>query len=134
MPGVRIRGEGVAACCCAHLLGAPMEVAERARVPALIVGEPTQRLIADVFGRDDIFAGLPRIERRVVAWGAETVTVPHRAVVISEQELAARLRPEIASENIDAEWMICATRPLPVQSVEHHFGSRTASASQVVVS
>jgi hypothetical protein len=97
-------------------------------VPALIVGDATQRLIADVFKREDLFAGLPRIERRVVAWGSEPVTVPHRAVVIAEEELVARLRP---SGGADLEWTIRASRPLPEGCVEHHFGTRLATALRV---
>jgi len=50
MPGVLIRGDGVAARCCAHLLaraGIPVSVqgAPRPRVPALLIGESAQSLI-----------------------------------------------------------------------------------------
>jgi hypothetical protein len=118
----------VAACCCARLLGARIEPAERARVPILIVGNATQRLIADVFGREDLLAGLPRIEQRVVAWGSDPVTVPHRAVLVSEQELISRLRP---ARGDDVEWIVRASKPLPVECVEQHFGTRMATASPV---
>jgi hypothetical protein len=127
---VAIVGDGVAACCCAHILGTGVEAADRARVPALIVGEPTQRLIADIFEREDVFDGMPRIERRVVAWGGEPVALPHRAVVIAEDELVRRLRP--AESTGDLNWTIHTARPLPPECVEHHFGTRMATASAVV--
>jgi hypothetical protein len=125
-----ILGDGVAACCCAHILGARIETAGRARIPALIVGDATQRLIADVFGNPHIFDGLPRIERRVVAWGSDAVTLPHRAVVISEAELTARLRPVGGAP---LEWTIRSSRPLPPECTEQHFGKRTATASPVEI-
>jgi hypothetical protein len=125
-----ILGDGVAACCCAHLLGARIQTTDRSRLPALIVGDATQRLIAGVFGRDDLFAGLPRIERRVVAWRSDAVAVPHRAVVISEEELVSRLRP---AGGADVEWTVRASRPLPAECVEQHFGTRVATASPVEV-
>jgi hypothetical protein len=125
---VPIFGDGVAACCCAHLLGARIETVERARIPALIVGDATQRLIADVFGRQDLLAGLPRIEQRVVAWGSDPVTVPHRAVLVSEEELISRLRP---AQGDDVDWIVRASKPLPAECVEQHFGTRMATASPV---
>jgi hypothetical protein len=128
---VPIVGDGVAACCCAHLLETRIEGGERVRVPALIVGEATQRLIADVFGREDVFAGLPKIERRVVAWGSEPMDVPHKAVVISEEDLVARLGPTGAGREIG--WTIRASKPLPAECVEHRFGTRMATASSVEV-
>ena len=95
---VLIRGEGAAACCCAHLLtreGVPLivETASRPKVPVIMLGEATQRLLADVFHRDDLFEGLPRIHKRVVSWGknAGALALPHSAVVASEEGLLARI-------------------------------------------
>src|SRR5258708_5245705 len=71
---VLIRGEGVAAYSCAYLLGAAgfrvvQERIDRTRLPAILLNESTQALLSDVFGRRDLFEGIPRIDRRVVAWG-----------------------------------------------------------------
>src|SRR5262249_37558836 len=92
--------------------------------------EATQHLMADIFGRRDLFDGLPRIERRAVAWGGESVTVPHSAVVIGEEELVRRLRPSASSTQAPA-WTVFASKPLPPESTEHQFGVRTATASPV---
>ena len=141
-PSVLIRGEGVAASCCAHLLsrgGLPsiVETGDRPRVPAIMLGEATQRLLADVFDRRDLFDGLPRINKRIVAWGQNSapIALPHSAVVISEEGLLDRIqwglpRPNPSSGREPA-WTIFAARPLPRSSEEHHFGSRMASASAV---
>jgi hypothetical protein len=134
---VLVQGEGIAAYCCAHLLKAAgirvgFAAGGRAKLPAILVNGATQHLACDVFGRADLFAGLPQITERVVAWGGDAVTVPHSAVVISEEELAARLRPE-CGEIGEADWTVYASRPLPAECVEHRFGSRTASAHQVTL-
>jgi len=107
--------------------------ATRPRVPAIVVSEATQALVCDVFQQPDLFRDLPRIDRRVVAWGheAEPLELPHSAVVISEEELTARLQPQLPEAAQDAEWTIFASRPLPESAVEHHFGSRKAYALAV---
>jgi hypothetical protein len=141
-PGVLIRGEGVAACCCTHLLsrsGVPVtvETADRPRVPAIMLGDATQKLLSDVFDRRDLFDGLPRINKRVVAWGKNStpIALPHSAVVVSEESLLDRIQSGILGPNPSSEreaaWTIFASRPLPGSSEEHHFGSRLATASAV---
>ncbi len=84
--------------CCAHLLSragltVSVESAGRARLPAIMLGEPAQKLIGDIFGLHRPFEGLPRIKRRIVAWGAnaEPAAVDHSAIVISEEALLERL-------------------------------------------
>jgi len=130
---VPIIGDGIAARCCAHILGVDVEPVDRARIPALIVGQPTQRLIADIFERDDVFAGCPQIERRVVAWGGDPVALPHRAVVISEEELVSRLRPKVGQvADLPSEWHVYGAGRRPASLVDHHFGTRAATASPVV--
>ena len=137
-----IRGDGVAACCCAHLmatagLSVVTDRSHRALLPALLLGARTQALIADVFGRADIFSGLPRIDKRIVTWGRDSkaVAIPHDAVLISEEELVRRLRPSdfVEGQDPDSEsnWNILAARPLPGAAVVHRFGSRTAAAVPV---
>lgn len=137
-----IRGEGAAAGCCAHLLsraGVPLcvEAAKRPKVPAIMLGDATQKLLADVFDRQNLFDGLPRIFKRVVVWGnhADVLSLPHSAVVVSEEVLLARieagLRLPDAAHGSEPVWKIFASRPLPESSEDHHFGSRMAAASAV---
>jgi hypothetical protein len=126
----------VAGACCAHLLRglrASVTSATRPRVPAIVVSPATQALTCDVFQQPDLFRDLPRIDRRMVAWGpqAEPVTLPHSAIVISEETLVARLQPALRDDAPDAEWTVFASRPLPDGVVEHPFGSRTAFAAAV---
>lgn len=139
---VWIRGEGVAAACCVHLLNqagmaALAERAARPNVPAIMLTGATQHLLQDVFQRNDIFAGVPAIDKRIVAWGpdARPVTLPHLSVVISEQALLDRIRPRVAGqadqEQQEAGWRILTVRPLPAPSAERQFGSRIATASAV---
>src|SRR5262245_25889561 len=98
MTDVLIRGGGVAAACCAHLLARAgfrvcREATGRPRLPAILLSHSAQQLICDVFDRRDLFHGLPAIHTRIVSWGADStpVALPHSAVVISEQELLSRL-------------------------------------------
>ncbi len=140
MGPVLVRGDGVAAYCCVHLLqraGIPVAIdrPNRTRVPAIMLSEAAVLMISDVFGRKDLFFDRPRIESRSVLWGshAEAMTLPHSAVVVSEEELLDQLRPELAAAETAgrSDWSVFAARPLPPESVEHGFGSRTARAFSV---
>lgn len=149
MNPVSIRGEGVAASCCASLLqraGLPVvrEVADRPRVPAIMLGETAQTLLGDVFERPDLFAEATPIRKRIVAWGADRTPLefPHSSVVVSEGALLDRIHQAIeftesdrptsrATRPAEADWTIFASRPLPDGVVVHHFGSRQARASEV---
>jgi hypothetical protein len=139
---VLIQGDGLGACCCARLLranGFTVSVAKdvRHKLPAILVSQATQHLLCDIFEDDDLFQGFVPIHKRIVAWGqdAETVTLPHSALVVSEQALLERLWPGInaaeALSESDAEWLIlssrCATLALPQES----FGSRRAQTLTV---
>ena len=91
---VAIRGSGVAALCSAHLLsraglGVSLEETSRPKLPVVMLSGPSLALMHDVFGDLSCLAALPRIRRRIVAWGpnAAPVTVPHAAVVASEEIL-----------------------------------------------
>jgi hypothetical protein len=146
---VRIRGQGVAASCCARLLqrgGIPFvrEIAERPRVPAVMLGETAQILLGDIFERQGLFDGGNRVRKRIVAWGADRrpLEFPHSSVVVSEQTLLERIHSaiEVANDNhatsgamepVAQKWTIYASPPLPVASVVHRFGSRLARASSV---
>jgi hypothetical protein len=114
-----------------------MERVSRRRVPAIMVGETTQKLFKDVFERPGLFDGLPRIRKRIVTWGpgAQALAVPHSAVVITERELLKRTceEPDSNEESEEAAWTIFTVPPLPSGSQEHHFGSRMTIASLVAL-
>jgi hypothetical protein len=141
---VLIKGDGIAACCCARLLrkrGVVVTAARTNRVslPALLASENTQRLLSDVFESRDLFVGAHEIRRRIVAWGqgAEVVVLPHVARVVSEKELLDRLwsRVSVADrlESAKPEWTIASSREKQstVLCEEQHFGSRVARTSSV---
>src|ERR1700733_13870209 len=93
---VLIRGDGVAARCCGHLLTlagyrVSVERADRPRVPLLMLSASAQNLIRDIFQRGDLFLDLPVIRKRIVAWGSVRAELDHSAVVISEERLLDRL-------------------------------------------
>jgi hypothetical protein len=100
----------------------------------------TQRLLTDIFPGIELFDGLPRISQRVVKWapGSTPLTLPHSAIVVSEETLLQRMQealsahsPETSTENKD--WRIVSSRPLPETSEELHFGARTGAASPVTL-
>jgi len=141
MQDVLIRGDGVAASCCAHLLGkagyrVAWERTERPRVPAVMLSENALALIRDVFDQRDLFRDLPRIERRAVAWDSTSpiLVLDHSAVAVSEEALLERLRPEalvkpVAHSRFD--WTILASQPLPTGAVLQRFGARRGWVSPV---
>jgi hypothetical protein len=108
-----------------------------------MLSEPAQALIREIFGRKHLFRDLPRIRKRIVAWGrsASPVELDHSAVVVSEELLLNSLGPAPsnaaagvdinADVNADIGWTVFASMPLPVAAAEHRFGSRIASAMQV---
>ncbi len=136
MNHVRIRGGGVAALTCGHLLrragfSLSFEAAARPRLPAILLSEPAQHLIAGVFDRRDLFEGFPPIHTRIVSWDAAPVSLPHSAVVVSEESLLARLaasdRAPATPPDTVPDWII---RTLTPES-SHSFGSRSAALWQV---
>jgi len=99
-----------------------------------MLGETAQKLLQDVFEFPDLFAGLPRVRTRVVAWGAAPVAVPHSGVVISEQALLDRIdRVVHAAGPLESDWTIVAARPLPDRVEEHAFGTRVARVAEVIL-
>jgi hypothetical protein len=138
---VIIRGDGVAANCCAYLLTnagfrVDLDPVARPRLPVILLGDQAIALIRDIFGRPDLFADFPRIRKRIVAWGlgAAPIVVQHSAVVISEQALLDAIRPPTNPlGDLETPWTILAARPLPSPAVEHCFGTRTASAAPVTM-
>ena len=139
---VAIRGDGVAAFCCAHLLakfGIPvsMQPTDRPRLPAIMLGDAALALIRDVFDRNDLFRDLPRIQRRIVSWrpNGDRIALEHSAIVVSEQFLLENIGPKPQLDgsplHTEPDWTIFASRPLPEAAVEHRFGSRVASVAPV---
>lgn len=140
---VSVRGDGVAARCVAHLLRregfcVTLEAIERPRVPAVMISDPAADLMRDVFGMPELFAGLPAIRSRVVAWGegAQAKEIPHSAVVISERKLLEALctaRQEDTQGVPEADFTVYTAGVCPAGVAQHRFGSRQATAARVVL-
>jgi hypothetical protein len=137
---ILVRGHGMAACCSARLLQrqgccAPVAEAKRPTLPAILVSESTQNLLADTFRSRKIFEGLPRIRKRIVAWSeGESIVLPHSAIVVSEQTLLDRLwalNDATGSAPSDPHWTIVTARPTENPPQEMEFGSRRALVSEV---
>ena len=141
MATIVLRGDGIAALTCGHLLqsagfGVSIERAPRAYLPALMLSASSQALFRDVLELRDAFSSLPRIQKRVVKWGPqpEPVALPHSAVIASEQfllEMVAKLFRANASSPEAADWTIISSRPLPESVIEHGFGSQVATVTLV---
>jgi hypothetical protein len=140
MNQITIQGDGVAASCCAYLLGKAgltikLQPLDRPRLPAILLGDHALALIRDIFQRSDLFQDAPKIRKRIVAWGAgsNVQALDHSAVVISEELLLKELSPKLAlkDSNTPPDWTIYASRPLRAPVEEHPFGSRMASAVAV---
>jgi 2-polyprenyl-6-methoxyphenol hydroxylase-like FAD-dependent oxidoreductase len=101
------------------------------------MGEATQSLLIDLFMDQTLFQGLPRIRKRVVAWGpgSQPTVLPHSALVISEHDLLDRLWsrvPKPIEESRDmADWEIISSRVENPGRDERRFGSRSAFVSNV---
>ncbi|MEW5685572.1 MAG: hypothetical protein AB1942_11695 [Pseudomonadota bacterium] len=136
---VLIKGDGIAAACCAHLLrkaGLEVRLAAEARpkVPALLVSEPALALMRDVFERPDLLTARPRVSRRVVAWGASApASLPHGGIAIAEADLLDALwaPSEPAEASQAADFVIHAAGAPPEGSVQRRFGGRMATSAQV---
>jgi hypothetical protein len=137
-----VRGDGVAAACCVRSLSAhnlPVSIvrAGRPKLSAVLLGEATQSLLTDLFMDKQLFQGLPRIRKRVVAWGpgSQPTVLPHSALVISEHDLLERLwtRVQEPIEEIHdaAAWEIISSRVEDPAPDERQFGSRSAFVSKV---
>ncbi len=129
----------MAAYCCAYLLGkagfpVDLEPVDRQRLPVILLGDQALALIRDIFDQPGLFADLPRIRKRIVAWGPEAkpVALEHSAVLVSEELLLQGIRPALRP-NSDSDWTIFAARPLPAPVIEQRFGSRMATAVPVTL-
>jgi hypothetical protein len=139
---VLVRGDGVAAACCVRSLSAhdvPVSVVRtgRPKLSAVLLGEATQSLLTDLFMDKKLFAGLPQIRKRVVAWGpgSQPTVLPHSALVISEHDLLERLwsrvQTPIDENQATAAWEIISSRMENPGQYERRFGSRSAFVSNV---
>jgi hypothetical protein len=100
-----------------------------------MLGGASISMMRDVFGQQALFDKFHPIRRRVVAWGrgAEPVALDHTAVVVSERQLLEAVGSQESSSMAEADWTVITSRPLPEGSVEHHFGSRMATALPVAI-
>lgn len=140
---VQIRGDGIAAACAEWLLdrngvSVSSVPAGRPKVPVVMLGLTTQKLLCDVFEDPLLFEGLQPINKRIVKWGARAVdahSFSHNAVVVSEYELFRRIRAVSPESRYRSDgqpsWRIYASRPLPQPNVAQQFGSRIAETSAV---
>jgi hypothetical protein len=133
---VIIRGKGVAASCCAHLLSkagfrVDLDSVDRPPLPVILLGDHALALLRDVFDQPDIFDNAPRLRKRVVAWGvdAKAIELVHSAVLVSEETILNAIRPRIAPQGErEFEWVILAGRPSP-----RDYGPTTRVASVIPV-
>ncbi|MBC7927068.1 MAG: hypothetical protein H7039_15575 [Bryobacteraceae bacterium] len=139
---VLILGSGVAASCARVLLNRSsihtvLSSGGRSSVPAIMLGDATQRLLTDVFPGLDLFGKCWPIRKRTVAWGRRPpLTLPHSAVVTSEQDLLCCLaagddRQPDGTDNQTPDWTIHTTASPGVRDTMQVFGSRIASAARV---
>ena len=129
MNQIAIRGDGVAAYCCAYLLdkaglSVALQPVDRPRLPAILLGDHALALIRDIFDRRDLFrrcAARSESEWWRGAPDSNVLAVDHSAVVVSEElllkELSPTWRSRIATNRPD--WTIFASRPLPAPVEEH---------------
>lgn len=139
---VGLSGSGVAATTCAHLLAGAgfqvaMEDALRPPVPTILLSDAALALMRGLFDRPALLADRPRIDRRLVAWGGEAVTIPHGAALASEEGINDALKPPVAGDAppspVDfhiVDFHIHAAPPLPAGEL-HIFGERNALATHV---
>ncbi|MBT9333242.1 NAD(P)/FAD-dependent oxidoreductase [Paracidobacterium acidisoli] len=145
---VKVLGDGLAACCAAHLLlrrGFPvaLQSADRARPSRLLISRQTQHLLSEFFEAPDLFTHAPQIRRRIVLWGEGSLPVelPHHGAVVSEQQLLNNLWKRTvpagtvihAGETDTAAWTILSAADPAALSAPLQFGSRVALAGSVVL-
>ncbi|NLR72763.1 hypothetical protein HGI47_17955 [Novosphingobium sp. ERN07] len=149
-PGIHLRGQGVAVATAAHLMDRAgfaftREPGLRRPVPVIMLSDPALALLRDVFGKPALFADKPRIERRVVRWGnAEAVTMPHGAVVVSEDDLVnvldmfpqgntLKLNQKIQQSNdFNGSFSVHAMLPFPEWETLR-FGARLSATARVIL-
>lgn len=135
---VTLSGRGVAASCCAHLLRArgiatTMSDGHRPAGPVVMLSDAALALVREVFEAPGLFAGAPRVTRRIVAWGgADPVAMPHDATIVTAAAIGSALgtmvaRAPSASDVGSADFTIHSAAPLP-SGEPMRFGAREATA------
>jgi hypothetical protein len=109
-----------------------IEAAGRPRVPAVMLSDAALALLRDVFDRPSLLADGPRINRRVVDWGAAEgrIAVPHAAVAASEDGLLAALGAE-NELGFDGPPDFVIRAGAPFAEDQRRFGARNAVAAEV---
>lgn len=136
---VRLIGKGVGVGAAAHLLrregfACAVQPTSRRPVPVIMLSDPALGLLRDVFASPALLADKARIERRVVRWGAgDPVAMPHGAIVVSEDDLAAALGPLGGDPAAAASFTIHAAPPFPASEMRR-FGARRSAAARVRLS
>jgi len=135
---IALRGEGVAAACCAALLtraglALAIDRVSRPPPPVVMLGDQALALVRDVLDRPTLWSDAARIDRRVVAWGrSDPVALPHAATILSGQAIEAAmgefLVPVAAPSPPD--FTIHAAPPFPFGEFRR-FGTREATARAV---
>jgi 2-polyprenyl-6-methoxyphenol hydroxylase-like FAD-dependent oxidoreductase len=143
---VNILGAGIAACCSAHLLvqqdfSVCLQRASHVRPTRLLLSEQTQSLFREIFAAPHLFAGAPRIRKRIVAWGenAQALELPHSGIVFSEQELLSDLWQRVGVPTpvpspagaAEATWTINSAHKSGSPKESKGFGARQASTNKV---
>ncbi len=137
---VHIEGDGVAAACCAQLFSESGQTFTSSRVVrpklgAVLLSRQTVALLAEIFPSADLLSVGHPIQKRVVAWGpaAESITVPHSALVISETDLLGRLWAQVpvAAQSTAGEWRFLSSGASGLQ--QRAFGTRVASVARAVL-
>ena len=137
-----VHGNGVTAACCVQALAANstgVTVSEKlalARESAVLLSESTQALLGDLFRKPALLDHVPTIRKRIVAWGdrADSIALPHAALMISEQDLLALLTevPQpVLCDGTKSEWDVFCSRDVAPRDAAVSWGSRTAAFSRV---
>jgi len=135
---VLVRGSGLASACALHLLRAQgmealVQPSQRMPVPVVMLSDAALGLLRDVFGRPDLLDGAHRITQRHVRWGADTASMAHGGVVVSEAELLGALDQGSPARATGKEVLLATlhgTGPFPSAPMLH-FGQRRTLAVPV---
>ena len=143
---VHVGGRGIAAAAAIRALAArgiavtadapdPMH---HPRAPLVLLGEPAQALLGDVFAGhaplDDLMAGAHRIERRIVRWGdRETNTFAHSGTVLAGDRLGVALWPDVAVVPVRQPQRFELTAHGGDGFARRQFGERQAASAPVVL-
>ena len=140
-----VHGSGVTAACCIQALAensfalAAPQTRQIAVGGTLLLSESTQALLCELFREPALFRNVPAIRKRIVAWGdgSSSVTLPHSAVMISENDLLVRLRQAshpVLCEPTETAWQVFCARGPGSTEAGQPIGSRTATFSKVTLS